>query len=175
MEQLDFFSVNLTEQSVYNILLDSLRSVVSQNNLNMDNLLLKEGKSYSSVWFDTQMIFRICCRNTKHYFGISDSLAVIADQMLPDTISRSSSNDGFTNFQFDFTVDGVLFFEECLTKILDTAIDSIPKQFDCCSRFEECSDAKRCTNPNPELALVCGYRKIMKQGRIFFGKDRNVK
>ncbi len=174
MEQLDFFYIALTEQSAYNILLDSLQSVVSQNNLNMDKLFLKEGKSYSSVWFDAQMVFRICCRNTKHYFGISDSWIVIANQMLPSTISRFTSNDGFTNFQFDPTVDGVLLFEEFLAKILDIAIDSIPKQFDCCSRFEECSDVKKCTNPNSDFALACGYRKIMKQGRIFFGKNRNV-
>jgi len=57
---------------------------------------------------------------------------------------------------------------------MECVIDAIPKQFDCCSRYEECSNAKRCIHPNPETALICGYRKIMKKGRIYYGKNKNI-
>ncbi len=46
--------------------------------------------------------------------------------------------------------------------------------FGCCSRYEECSDARKCTQPMKLLSLACQYRKNLEQGRIFYGKNRNI-
>ncbi len=46
--------------------------------------------------------------------------------------------------------------------------------FDCCSRFEKCSDALRCIHPDPLFAAGCSYRKKLNQGIVFCGKNRNI-
>lgn len=174
MDQLDFFANKPTEKWVYQLLQDSLSAVVSTNNVAQAKLLCKEGKSYSSVWYDTQMAFRICCRNDHHYFGISNMYAQTAPAEIAGLATKDGRSDGFTNYEFEPTPEGVLLFADFLSSALDAAIDNIPKEFDCCSRFEECSDARRCTNPNVDIATGCGYRKIIKKGHIYYGKNRNI-
>lgn len=48
------------------------------------------------------------------------------------------------------------------------------KTFACCSRFNECSDAKECVHDNKLYSTVCQYRANLEAGRIFYGKNRNV-
>ncbi len=47
--------------------------------------------------------------------------------------------------------------------------------YGCCSRYLECSDAKQCTHPDIMFAVQCAYRKNLMAGRIFYGKNANVK
>lgn len=47
--------------------------------------------------------------------------------------------------------------------------------YGCCSRYLECSDAKRCVHPDIMFAVQCAYRKNLMAGRIFYGKNANVK
>ncbi len=46
--------------------------------------------------------------------------------------------------------------------------------FDCCSRYEACSDAKRCLHPSPAEGLGCTYGKRLREGQIFYGKNKNI-
>ena len=46
--------------------------------------------------------------------------------------------------------------------------------FGCCSRFIECSDARKCTNPKPLFALGCAYKDNLENGRIFYGQNPTV-
>lgn len=46
--------------------------------------------------------------------------------------------------------------------------------FGCCSRFNQCSDARKCINPDPILALGCKYRDNLENGRIFYGSHPTV-
>ena len=46
--------------------------------------------------------------------------------------------------------------------------------FGCCSRYIECSDALKCTNPNKRLAKGCQYKTNLENGRIFYGKNKNI-
>ena len=47
--------------------------------------------------------------------------------------------------------------------------------FGCCGLFERCSDAGRCLHDNQFYSTACSYRHNLEQGRIFYGKNRNVK
>lgn len=174
MDQLNFLSMTPTEEWVFDVLQSSLLCTVRDNNANQDNLLCKTGKNYSSVWFAKQLAFRICCRDDCHYFGVSADFSKSAPPEIMATLTATGKADGFFNFEFTPTVEGITFFSSFLCNVLDQAIDSTPKEFDCCSRYEACSDVKKCINPCPDLAVGCGYRKIMKSGRIFYGANRNV-
>ena len=46
--------------------------------------------------------------------------------------------------------------------------------FDCCHLYMQCSDARRCVDPDRIHAKSCTYRKKLETGLIFFGKNRNV-
>ena len=186
MEQLDLFATVPTEEWVYEILLPTLKTGLSQSNAGSDNLAIDKGKEYSSVSYlkqdpyDTskparkQLAFRICCRNGLHYFGVSSDYMNLIPNDLIDFRTDSGKGDGFSNFSFETTFEGVKRYASFLSTVLDAVTYSMVKEFDCCSRCEQCSDAKRCIHPNPAMATSCGYRKILKAGRIFYGKNRNV-
>jgi len=72
---------------------------------------------------------------------------------------------------------------ECSSPILDRVITTAHEVYDkcgpreriaCCSQYVECSDARRCLIPNEPWARGCLYGENLKQGRIFYGKNRNV-
>lgn len=46
--------------------------------------------------------------------------------------------------------------------------------FGCCSRYVECSDAQKCIHPDLSIALSCQYRQNLLNGRIFYGKNKNI-
>lgn len=48
------------------------------------------------------------------------------------------------------------------------------ERFGCCSRFEICSNEKKCINPNFLMSLACAYRKNLEEGKIFYGKNKNI-
>lgn len=173
-EQLSLLPFEPTEEQVYEMLLPKLLDVVHRNNANPDKLVLKKNKNYSSVWIDTAMAFRICCRGKKHYFSVSNAYYDMAPADTRATVNNYKADNDFQDFTFQPTTEGIIFFVDYLASVLDKAVDSVPKDFSCCSRIEECSNAKRCVNPNTDLAMGCGYRRVMKSGRIFYGRNRNV-
>lgn len=162
-----------TESYVCDMLRSDLLRVVHDNNVDPDLLQTKEGSAYTSVWYGTQLAFRICCRKGRYYFGVSDAYGDCANGWTVDP-SCVSHKGGYTNYSFVPSEDGINCFKPLLAAVFDRAIDTFPKEFDCCSLCESCSDARKCINPHPSIATGCGYRKIMKQGRIFFGENRNV-
>lgn len=62
-------------------------------------------------------------------------------------------------------------FIECLIECTRFGIQNYaPKaaRFACCSRYQECSDAKKCIHPNVLYAKACQYRKNLEEGNIFY-------
>lgn len=47
-------------------------------------------------------------------------------------------------------------------------------RFGCCSQFIKCSDAKKCVHANKLYSKACIYRGNLEQGKIFYGKNRNI-
>ena len=62
----------------------------------------------------------------------------------------------------------------CVIEWAENIIDAIPKEFSCCSRYMECSNKIKCLNPDKEMAMRCGYRKILMSGKVFYGVNRNI-
>lgn len=179
MEQMGFFTSLESEDEVYNALLPALRDGLVRSNAGRDNIAIDKGLTYSSVSYlkydpydpskpeIRQLAFRICLRKGQHYFGVSNSnLNNIPAKLFPP-ISEAKPTVGFTNFDFEPTQSGVANCTDFLVSILDSVTYSILKEFDCCSRFEKCSEAGHCIHPNPALATSCGYRKALKEGKRF--------
>ncbi len=45
--------------------------------------------------------------------------------------------------------------------------------FGCCHRYRECSNAKRCLEPDTIDFMNCEYKKNLDNGNIFYGKNAN--
>ena len=59
--------------------------------------------------------------------------------------------------------------------IEDIFLDALTfEPFGCCHKYVECSDAKKCLHDDLIYATACMYRKNLEQGRIFYGKNKNI-
>lgn len=67
-------------------------------------------------------------------------------------------------------------FKDVFEKVLDFTIKNYfpSHRFGCCSKYEECSDAKCCLHEDKFYAKGCYYRENLEQGKIFYGKNANI-
>lgn len=108
----------------------------------------------------------------KKVVDVAPVLNVIMKQsgLLFDTQAKSSDWKRALRSDFEQWVQGVS--DEELLSIYDKMLES--DGFDCCSHYMECSDAQHCVHSNIMFAGQCTYRKKLKAGMIFFGKNRNI-
>ena len=48
------------------------------------------------------------------------------------------------------------------------------EKFGCCHKYVYCSDKKKCLHDDFLYSTACMYRKNLEQGKIFYGKNKNV-
>ena len=123
IEQLSLLPFEATEEHIFELLLPRLQEVISQNNANPEKLILKKGQQYSSVWIDTQMVFRICFRGKRHYFSVRNEYFDIASHEIKAKVKNYREDKEFQDFFVDPSSEGVLFFSEYFARLLDKAID----------------------------------------------------
>lgn len=176
MEQLSLSAHNTnTVQNIFNTyLLPIFQHIVIENNLDLSLLSFKPGEkssSYSSILFGSSLLCRIRYSDKQKYLGIPRRFSSLLPEGTPTRTTNSDKD--YMRIPLE-TADELLRYSDCLGRILQEIINAIPKGFDCCSRFQQCSDVFRCIHPNKEIALNCGYRSILANGRVFYGKNRNV-
>ncbi len=147
-----------------------LQKAAKSRNANPDDITYKILSSYSSVKFRSSLICRLKLRGKTWYIVIPKRLKEVIPANIKTT--ETVSEKQFLRIQVKSLTDsGVLSLMENAALL---SIELVPKEFDCCSRFEACSDAKVCVHPDPAFSMLCGYRKILKSGRVFYGKNRNI-
>lgn len=165
MDQIELFSDPQRDAAIF--LKDAAVEVVTKNELPIDALFVRENSGYCSIIFFDSVVLQIGGK-LKKYISIPTSIL-----RRLDNYRRFAGSDPYTKiFISDFS-EAVNYaaLAKCATQVV---IDRLPVEFDCCSRYLQCSDAKSCTHPDKEFSLKCGYRKILKSGRIFYGESRNV-
>lgn len=160
MQQVSAFSTS--EKEAFKLLEPILISVVLENGLNPKYISYKKRKFYYSLMFDNTVIIRIS-NYPSPYFST------------PRMINISNGKSAVEFSKIDLLDLGeIVYHTSTIKNILQLVIDKFPKEFDCCSRFRECSNALKCTHPDKEFALKCGYRKNLKNGKIFYGKNKII-
>lgn len=48
------------------------------------------------------------------------------------------------------------------------------ESFGCCGRYLQCSDERKCVNPDFLMSIACSYKRNLESGRIFYGKNKNI-
>ena len=183
MEQITFEALNDNvdylekEQNAFQLLRNALEETLAKDNLSPMSISFRLGNAeksqYSSVYlFNENCIFcRICFRGKQHYLSIPSTY----ENHIPDGITYKilSSDPSYCRIALS-SVEDVLQIKDVLCKILAMQIDTFPAEFGCCSRYEACSDAMKCIHPDSDMAIKCAYRKNLKKGKIFYGKNKNV-
>lgn len=170
MEQINLFSTEKStkERDAYEKMLPDLLSVMDAENLPCRWISFNEGTSYSSVSIKNKTLLRMRFGKKTNY--ISFPYRCIKDLSIPNAQQK---DDGFIVIKLDSPGDISAYFSVAV-HALHVVLETIRPDFDCCNSFYECSDAMRCVHPDKYFAAGCGYRRILKSGRVFFGKNRNV-
>ncbi len=90
------------------------------------------------------------------------------------TIKQVPSDTTFTHVIFEENDDNIFSYIQQNILYCLKHYESKAKTFGCCSRFIQCSDAKKCVHENRLYSMACSYRKNLDAGRIFYGKNKNV-
>lgn len=152
MDQVSMFEMR--ELDAYEKIKPALVDCLEENGLTGDFLSFQKRRSYCSVYFNrSSVVVRI-------RGGESPFIEIPHNAIYTRTKLRS--------------LEEIQTYQPDIVESLRNILDQWPKQFDCCHRFKECSDAKKCIHPDKAFALDCGYRKILKSGRIFYGENRNI-
>lgn len=149
-----------------NDLVTQLDPFLEKERLPKNVLRIAENITGTSLFFQTILICRVTV-NRKVKLEVSEGYKKIVETYIPNAICKSGFYIIVSDHLFDIPID---FIE----KLTEEAYMRLPKLFDCCSRYMECSNSKQCTNPDMDHALGCGYRRIMRTGKIFYGKNRNI-
>lgn len=155
-EQVSLFET--LEEAAYRLIEPRLKQIVcTENRLSEDHLKLIKRKLFYSLQFDSSVILRIGGGNNPKI-----------------SIARKGENGGsFEEFSLGELAQ-IKDYESRIAAALQYVIDQLPTEYSCCSRYEECSDARSCTNPIDEIAAKCSYRKKLQKGIVFYGKNRNA-
>lgn len=156
------------EEKAYKLIESRLVECVDKNHAPLELLVGQKLADYFSISYASSVICTFRFGKKVSFLALPSSL--YKKQPLPEGFYPASSRMVRKNIQ---DPADLLNYLTLIIDSLETAIYSQPKEMDICHLYNECSDAKRCVFDR-EHSLHCGYKKIMKSGRIFYGKNRNV-
>ena len=161
MDQTSIFAA--TEDDVYAKLEPSLLELLDANWASREPLRLDRRKAYCSIVYGNSVVARLTA-------APGASLSILKGQA---PIPGAVEDGNFYRLSLPDLAEAQRYVPQ-LREALQQVLDRTPKEFSCCGRYLECSNQRACTNPDREMALRCGYRKALRDGRIFYGKNRNI-
>ena len=173
-----FESPEYQETSFLDSILSTLQSVIADRGGDPAHLFYKStaatsgpSSGYTAVYLHTFTVFRLHIRGKQYYI----MLPLIFSDLIPAHFptKQMKSEGKYIRILID-PEHPIESYTDFLAQITGEAMNRYPKEWDCCSRYMECSDAKKCVHPDKAFALGCGYRKVLQSGRIFYGSNRNV-
>ena len=174
-----FESPDQRESEYLNSIFSVLASAVSSQGGDPSLLTCKATKpdrkagsnGYTVVSFGTLTAFRLHLRGKQHYIAVPTMLADLIPANFPQkhTTSESKYIRLLVNEQHP-----LFSYTDFLIVAARETVNRYPKEWSCCSRYMECSNAKTCIHPDKAFALGCGYRRVLNSGRVFYGVNRNI-
>ena len=178
LEEYEAFSFS-EEHAVIGHVHDVLSPFLVAENMDFSQFIFEEKENYSSVILSTptgsmvnaySLLLRVRFRKKAKYFSVRTPLFNAAKSYLSeDSVATAKADGEFTRLPLSQPQD-ILYYSdfiiECLKKILNSLCI-----FDCCEKYEECSDNLRCVCPDRNLALGCRYKRNLRNGLVFYGKN----
>ena len=152
--------------SVYN----KIRDIYNENDKPLDSVEIIHNKNYSTVNIEKNAAIRIMIGSKSNYISVKLKYEkLLIDPIIPKSVK---SEKDWIKYQI-YNENDLDKIKLALIQIYDDCKPS-GTMFGCCSRFNGCSDAKKCIHPDRNYAKNCWYQENMKQGKIFYGVNRNV-
>ena len=156
----------MNADSIFNKISDILK----EHEKPLENVKLKYNKDYQMIFIEDTAAFRITLNSKSKYI----STKVRYEHLFRQPLKLSSIDSDSEWIRYSITTEYDL--DEISNVILYIYDDCKPSgpMFGCCSRFNACSDEKKCVHPDKVYAKNCWYQENLKQGKIFYGVNRNI-
>ena len=144
------------ERLAYFIITDPLKENLLSYGLDPEYFIFShqplETSQYSSIYFsnDNNLFCRIRLRKKKRYIQIPARYEKEAVKYTK--VEHTKSDPDYIRIPI-ITPQELLRFGNLFKYMLDDVLESYPTDFGCCSRYVECSDSKKCINPDNGLAI----------------------
>lgn len=104
----------------------------------------------------------------------SDCVEIIKDEKVKDKLTGETYEKKKILHQFALNSTSVIPYIKAIIEY--SLLHYKPKdKFGCCSKYNVCSDNKKCVHTNKFYAsCCCWYYGNLDQGNIFYGKNRNI-
>lgn len=166
-----FESPEYREKEFLDFIEPDLRAAIESMGSDSNLLSISSTKSYTAVKFKDLTAFRLKVRGGQRYISIPTALADMIPNNVPNQIVPKDPKYRRILITDQHPLDS---YSDFLISAVIETVNRYPKEWDCCSRYLECSNAKTCVHPDKAFALVCGYRRILSSGKIFYGENRNI-
>lgn len=168
-EQLGFESVHTDKYNNEINLFKAISKFIQEEFDDVDNVTMIPNKTYLSILFFNVPKIRIKTVYNELYLHIPE---YFRDLIQKSNIEATLLSDHYFRIKvtdINSSLKPLLseIYEYCCRKYSDG-------RFDCCSMYLECSNRKTCCHEDQKFAQACGYKYIMKNGKIFYGINRNI-
>lgn len=164
-EQISFDAIVKTEAEQ---LKDAIQEWISDKEQNGKFIDVVQNKTYIAIKAKNLLAVKIDPKKS----GIRiEYRSTYDEKFLGHEVSHLENN--YSRIIVDSFSD-VLALAPILAAIAEAEVVIASDSFGCCSRYEACSDAKKCIHPNPIFSAACMYKKNLEQGKIFYGKNKNI-
>ena len=166
-----FEHANQKEIQVIETILPDIKAKIAEYGGPLDLLEINPAKEYTTVKYGSLTAFRLRLRGKTQRLSVPRSL----ERLIPEDLKQAQGKSDPLYCQITVDLENYLStYAPFLVSLVAESVNRQPTEWDCCSRYMECSDAKVCVHPDKRFAFQCGYRKILSSGRIFYGKNRNI-
>ncbi len=164
-------SSELTVPKVY----DAIFKIISTNKESPIEIKLADLTSYSLISFFDFGALRIKCGKKISFIMLSDQFkSFFLDEYPSLTVTQLKSEAPWIRILIK-SIDDILNLQPLILNIYDEAFFRETSEFfGCCSRYVECSNNLKCVQPNKKLARGCMYQRNLKNGKVFYGVNKNT-
>lgn len=169
MEQTSVFTPE--EALAFQSIRPALTTILNKYRIADNSVACEKKAEYYSILFKEKAVVARLGGVKKKYLSVPASALKQTDHYKEKVDQADRS--GYVKFPLSSFSDAQNHMS-LLQEVLQVIIERSGKEFDCCSRYLECSDARQCIHPDPQFGLKCGYRLVLKEGKVYYGKNRNV-
>ncbi len=173
MNQTTLEEFRTPEKYVYGLIEETIIDVIHKYFLHEKELKLQKCQGYWSITYLSSIIAKIHFGKKVRYIAVDSHAAKPLLDKKNIQYSSTKSDPQFVRI-FLGNPDDVRDYLDIISVSVQSTLNNVPRAFDCCSRYEVCSNAKKCLQPDEQLRLDCGYRRALAAGRIFYGKNKNT-
>ncbi|MDI9460852.1 MAG: hypothetical protein ACOX3P_00835 [Saccharofermentanales bacterium] len=138
--------------------------------LNLTNEILKTERSKKNDYLYYRILGRTVAKI--HYLKTTTRLEVPKNNLPEFKHPLVGENKVDYLFVHNFPQDEL---HKIISDIVVQSTNTLgPDPIGCCSKYVQCSDAKKCLCEDIEIKLSCYYRKNLEAGKIFYGVNKNI-